>query len=238
MSENTNTTNNTTINNANGFIVEGLSQEALAALLAKAGYTNAKVSAAPAPKKRVVDYIDYVDEDHKIGLCKACHKEFELASYTEEEIESAKKLGMCPECASQYLKWKEIDASLKREGHKTAGTKMIVDGGKNVGKRLRAAFVAAIESPNFTADIFNDFADLSYCRNELKFSSYPMIIDVTGVSDAEMKEQKSLYGRYGATRYNVLGKTVRLTGQIYEKNLVAAIACFKRLGLIDQDAEF
>ena len=236
MTNNTNTNINTT--SANGFIVEGLSQEALAELLVKAGYTDAKVSAAPVPKKRVVDYIDYVDEEHTIGLCKACHKEFELASYTEEEIESAKKLGMCPECASQYLKWKEIDASLKREGHKTAGTKMIVDGGKSVGKRLRAAFVEAIKSPNFDADIFNDFADLSYCRNELKFSSYPMIIDITGVSDAEMKEQNSLYGRYGATRYNVLGKTVRLTGQIYEKNLIAAVATFKRLGLIDQNAEF
>ena len=99
MANNTNTNNNST-----NFVVEGISQEALAALLAQAGYTDAKVSAAPAAKKRVVDYIDYVDEDHKIGLCKACHKEFELASYTEEEIESAKKLGMCPECAAQYLK--------------------------------------------------------------------------------------------------------------------------------------
>lgn len=234
---NTNNTTNTTNTNATAFVIEGIAQEQLAALLASAGYADAKIS-VKTPKKRTVDYIDYVDEDHKTGLCKACHKEFTLGDYTEDELESAKKLGMCPSCANSYLKWKEIDAELKRGGHKTAGTKVIVDGGKAVGKRLRAAFMDAIKSPNFDIDIFNDFCDLGYCRSELKFSSYPFITDVTDISDEELQENKDFYKRYGATRYTVFGRTIRLSGQIYEKNLVAAVSVFKKLGLIDQDAEY
>ena len=106
-----------------------------------------------------------------------------------------------------------------------------------MGERLRVAFAEAIKSPNFTPDIFNDFCDLGYCRHKLKFSSYPMIVDITGFSDAEMKENKDFYGHYGITKYQVLGKTIRLTNQIYEKNFIACILEFKRLGLIPQDVE-
>ena len=108
-----------------------------------------------------------------------------------------------------------------------------------MGERLRKVFVeAVVNNSNFTVDMFNDFCDPSYCGRVLKFSSYPMIIDVTNVNNSEQRFLEDYRRYYGVTKYQVLGRTIRLTNQIYEKNLVACIAEFKRLGLIPQDAEY
>ena len=199
-----------------------------------------------------VDYISYVDEEKKIGVCIFCQEKFKVTELNAKDFKLSRECGLCPDCVKQYMEFRKIEEKLLEVGHKstdlfayifdidgrpTLGGRVLVDGGQRVGERLRVAFAEAIKSPNFTPDIFNDFCDGGYCRYKLKFSSYPMIVDITGVSDAEMKENKDFYGHYGITKYRVLGRTIRLTNQIYEKNFIACILEFKRLGLIPQDVE-
>lgn len=196
-----------------------------------------------------------------IGVCKYCEEKFNTHQISDEDFELCRQYGLCPTCARKYMKFKEMDKAViiqkflfekekkaplevLRAGYKLAFwglyRRILFKGGHRVGERFRRVFVdAVINNPAFTINMFNDFTDCSYCSKVLKFGSYPMIIDVTNVSDSEQRFLKEdLYGCYGVTRYRVFDRTIRLINQIYEKNLVACIAEFKRLGLIPQDAEY
>ena len=199
-------------------------------------------------------------ETDNIGVCKYCEEKFNTHQISDEDFELCRQYGLCPTCARKYLKFKEMDKAVMIQkflfekekkapleilcaGYKLAFwglyRRILFKGGHRVGERLRKVFVeAVVNNSNFTVDMFNDFCDPSYCGRVLKFSSYPMIIDVTNVNNSEQRFLEDYRRYYGVTKYQVLGRTIRLTNQIYEKNLVACIAEFKRLGLIPQDAEY
>ena len=231
--------------------VENFSPKQIQTALARIGGSDVKVRRIFS--KKFIDYIDYADEEKTVGVCKYCAGEFEVNELTEADFKICSKFGLCPNCAKRYLEFRKIDFVLKQKKAKTATKRIVINGGQSVGKRLRAAFVDAIRSPNLTKEIISFWTDeffydednwslddngSGYSRVYLHFSSYPFLIDVTDISEEELKERKDYYARFGKKRYQIFGRTYRMCGQIYEKNFIACIAEFKRLGLIPQDAEY
>ena len=225
---------NMSSNNNNGFVVTGLSQEQLAKILLAAGHSEVKI--APAKKVKVVDNIVYTDEAKTTGVCKCCKEEFVLSDYTAEELADSYRLGLCPKCAAQFAKFKALDAQLKSEH--ISGTRQVINGGQQVGQRLKAAFAEALKSENLTQEILDNWQDLNYTRKNLKFSSYPFLTNVTNVTDEEQKMNKTYYKRFYSTPYSILNGKYRLNAQITATQLTAAINEFKRLNLIAENSEF
>ena len=229
-----NTNNNTVIASSNNnYVVSGLTEEQLQAILKAAG-AQAQISAVPAKKVKIVDNFEYVDEAKTEFVCRNCGETHKVAEIPADKLDECRKLGMDVTCMESYNSFLQVQAKLKQAKVSAGGSKIIVNGGQEVGKRLRVAFVDAIKSENFTPEIVGKLCDTGYSHDALKFSSYPFLLDVT---DATQEEKKS-YKRFYAKEYNLFGRVYRLCAQIYTSQFNATIAEFKRLSLIDADAEY
>jgi len=231
-----NTNNNTVASNNNNYVVSGLTQEQLEAILAAAG-AQAKISAAPMKKVKIVDNFEYVDETKTEFICRNCGETHKVAEIPADKLDECRKLGMDAACMASYNSFLQVQAKLKQAKISASGGKIIVNGGEEVGKRLKIAFADVLKSEQLTPEIIGKLCDTGFSHDALKFSSYPFLIDVTDVTPEEMKAD-STYKRFYAQKYQIFGRTYRMCAQIYKQQFTATIAAFKNLGLIDADAEY
>ena len=187
-----------------------------------------------APKEK----FNYIDETHEMAICNACSKEFIIASIPQDFIDTCKKQGICPECAAIFAQAESLKAALKTKNISSRGSKVIINGGKNVGTRLKVMFYDAITSPNFTEEIFVQFLDTEYSRKVLKFSSYPFLINITNINEKEQSENKNFYKRFYSKPYQIFDKTVKLCSQIFDRQFEACQKEFKKLNLIDTNTQY
>lgn len=185
-------------------------------------------------KKQSQDKFNYTDDTKTTAICNACDNEFIVADIPAEFTDSCHQSGICPHCAEIFAKASALNNTLKSKHISTRNSK-IVNGGKNVGSRLKIMFTDAIKSVNFTEDIFNKFLDIDYSNKNLKFSSYPFLIDVTNITDAEQFEHKDYYKRFYSKPFLIFDKRVKMCSQIFDKQFEACQTEFKELGLISED---
>ena len=188
--------------------------------------------------KKPKDHFTYIDETNSIATCNACGNEFNTNDIPDIHQERCKKSGICPDCAAQFAKTEALQNILKSKNIKNGGNKITINGGKAVGKRLQQMFSDVIASENFTEEIFAKFLDVDYSNKTLKFASYPFLIDISDISEEEMKNNRNYYKRFYARPYTVLNRKVRLCAQIYDAQLTACQKEFKNLGLIDEEANY
>ena len=180
----------------------------------------------------------YSDAVNHIAVCNACGQEFSTDDIPATFADACKKSGICPECAAAFARVESLKTNLKNKNISARGNKVVINGGKNVGARLKAMFGDAIKSENFTEEILAKFMDLDYSNQALKFSSYPFVVDITDVSEAEIKENREYYKRFYSKPYEIFSKKIRLCSQIFDKQLEACEAEFKKLDLIDENAQY
>ena len=189
--------------------------------------------------KKPADKFNFVDDNKTIASCNACGEEFNVNDIPEAFIEACRKQGICPSCAKKFAEVATLTASLKAKNISAkSGAKIVVNGGQQVAKRLRTAFADAIKSENFNEDVLIKLLDQDYSHDTLKFSSYPFLIDITDVSQEEIKENQNYYKRFAAKVYDLFGHKVRMCSQIYNAQFEASIAAFKSLNLIDESAQY
>ena len=180
----------------------------------------------------------YSDAANHIAVCNSCGEEFNTDDIPATFVDACKKSGICPKCAEAFARVETLKANLRNKNISAHGSKVVIHGGKNVGARLKAMFSDVIKSENFTEEMLAQFMDPDYSNQALKFSSYPFVTDVTGVSEAEIKENREYYKRFYSKPYEIFGRTVKLCSQIFDKQLEASQAEFKKLGLIAEDAQY
>ena len=180
----------------------------------------------------------YSDAANHIAVCNACGQEFNVADIPAAFADACKKQGICPECAEAFARTEALKANLRNKNISARGSKVVVHGGKKVGQRLQAMFNDAIKSENFSEEIFAKFLDFTYSNQTLKFSSYPLLTDVTDIPEAEIKENREYYKRFYSKPYEIFSKKIRLCSQIVDKQFEACEAEFKKLGLVNADIQY
>ena len=228
------TTNNTINNTA----VINASQEQINMMLAFMQQNNIPLTALKEVAKQQKDNFNYSDATNHIAVCNGCGKEFNTTELPQTFVDACRKQGICAECAAIFAQPEALKASLKSKNISAHGSKIVINGGKNVGARLKAMFSNAIKSPNFNEEILAQFMDATYSNQNLKFSSYPFVIDITNISEVEMKESRDYYKRFYSKPYEILGYKIRLCSQIFDAQFNACEREFKKLGLIDADAQY
>ena len=221
--------NNSNLNN------NAISEEMVAqfrTFMAQSGLTLEQMRALA--KEQAKSKFVYVEGSTKIATCNACGNEFDTTNLPDSVADTCRKSGICPDCAAKLAAASAVTAVLKaKKISSKSGGKVIVNGGKGVGQRLKAAIRDAIESPNFNSEILANFCDLTWSHSNFKFSAWPILIDVTGLGK---EDQKDLCGnRFYADIISIGDAQYRICSQIYDAQFSAGIATLKQLGLIDKD---
>jgi len=188
-------------------------------------------------KKQSHDKFNYIDDTKTTATCNACDNEFIIDNIPSEFIDICQKQGICSHCASIFAQADALHNTLKSKHISTRNSK-IINGGKNVGSRLKIMFNDAIKSPNFTEEILNKFMDITYSNQNLKFSSYAFLIDVTNITDTEQLEHKDYYKRFYAKPFTIFGKTIKMCSQIFDRQFEACKKEFIKLNLINEENEY
>ena len=229
---------NTVNNNNNSVIISTTDVDKLAMLKQFMQDNNIPPEIMKQIVKAPKEKFNYTDDTHEIAICNGCNKEFAIADIPEVFVDACKKQGICPDCAAIFAKVELLKTNLKNKNISTHGSKAVINGGKNVGQRLKNLFSDAIKSENFNEEILTKFMDTDYSNHVLKFSSYPFIVDITNVSETEQSENKNYYKRFYSKPYEIFGRKIKLCSQIFDKQLEACEAEFKKLGLVDEDAQY
>ena len=225
------------INNSNNNTVTVSTDDAqkMADLLAYIQRNGVTLDMLKQIAKQQKDNFNYVDAANHIATCNSCGEEFNTDDIPQTFLDACKKSGICPKCAAIFAQADALRANLRNKNITSHGSKIIVNGGKSVGKRLQAMFADAIASPNFNEEILANFLDANYSNKVLKFSSYPFCVDITDVSDEEIKDNRDFYKRYYSKSYQILGKKIKLCSQIFDAQLLACQNEFAKLNLIDKE---
>jgi len=228
MSNNQNTINNTVV-------ISTDDAQKMADLLAYIQQNGVTPDMLKQIAKQQKDNFNYIDAANRIATCNGCGEEFNTDDIPATFLDACRKQGICPKCAAVFAQAEMLRANLKNKNITSHGSKIVVNGGKSVGKRLQAMFADAIASEQFNEDMLNQFLDNTYSNQVLKFSSYPFCVDVTDVSEAEIKDNKDFYKRFYSRVYEILGHKIRLCSQIFDAQLAACQKEFTKLGLIDKE---
>ena len=231
-----NNINNNNINNSNNNVVLTVDSSKMELLKQFMSQNQISENDLKQLMKKQKTNFNFIDEAKGIATCNACGNEFNTNDIPDIHQERCKKSGICPDCAAQFAKTEALQNILKSKNIKNG--KIVINGGKNVGQRLKQMFADAITSENFTDEIFAKFLDIDYSNKTLKFASYPLLVDITEMTSDDLQENKDYLKRFYARPYTVLNRKVRLCAQIYDAQLTACQKEFKNLGLIDEEANY
>ena len=220
MNMNTNN-NNATVNSSNNYVVSGLSQEQLQAILKAAGVNPNAVQIAPAKKVKVVDKLTY---DGKIAIDKTGQR-FDFSSLSEEEKAESMKTGLSPANISILAQAKKIkEASGFR-------TRVVTDNRPSEDKpgyQIREIVKANLDT--IDEKTLKNLQDKEFCKKHFKLQ-YALLLNITNLSPEEIAiARKDAKGRsrFAPQQYKKDNEIYLMTNDLYSKNLPLISAFFNK----------
>ena len=217
-----NSSNNTVAaSSTNNYVVSGLSQEQLQAILAAAGVDPNAIQIAPAKKAKTVDKLTY-DGDFAIDKT---GQRFQFTSLSEEEKIESMKTGLSPANLSILAQAKKIkEASGFR-------TRVVTDNRPSEDKpgyQIREIVKANLDT--IDAETLKNLQDKEFCKKQFKLQ-YPLLLNITNLSPEEIAiARKDAKGRsrFAPQQYKKDNEIYLMTNDLYSKNLPLISAFFNK----------